>query len=140
MTMPTHGKWTASTAEEAWNGSEEFDTREEAIAYAVSELGQPGQRVYVGQIHEITNAELAESVFDGDRILEDIDQYLYDQVGDEVTNEMPPTTREQLADLEARLAATLAKWLDDNGMKAPCWRIDHVTRHDVPEADAKEQP
>lgn len=130
MTFPTHGKWTASTSEEAWDGLHEFDTRDEAIAFAISELG--GTRVYVGQVHEITAEQMANAAVDAETVLERVDEWLYEQVGDECNNTLTHT-KEQRDDLDRRLKAEVRIWMKANMIAAPCWRIDHVTSHVVPE-------
>ncbi len=131
----TDGKWTCSPHEERWDNGEEFDTREEAFAYARGDFAEehdigPGGRVYVGRIAAISRERMADYAIDAERIIEDIDELLYESVGDEVTNELTVTVA-QREDLDRRLVATIVQWMIEHDIKAPCWTIENATSHVV---------
>lgn len=52
-----HGLWTASYSDERWGTGNHFDTREEAIAYAIGEGWS-----WTGQVHELGDDEVAASI------------------------------------------------------------------------------
>jgi hypothetical protein len=133
--VSTHGKWIASHSEEHWSDPSEFDTREEALAYALHEIAAAYEvrHVYTGQIDKITAEDLS-CVLDGSRVVEDADEWLYDNVGDEVDHTLP-CTRTQEDDLTTRLRAAFAEWMEAHGIESRCYRIEHVKSHEVPEAD-----
>src|SRR4051812_4462488 len=109
----TDGKWTCSTHEENWDCSEEFNTKEEALAYALSEHApqqgiDDGASIWVGRISATTMEEVAEGTISGDDILDRMACWLYDNVGEDFTDSLD-ATKEQQDDLERRLvAATIA--------------------------------
>jgi hypothetical protein len=125
-----NGKWLCSTNEEHWGCYETFDTRADALAYGISELAvenglDDGQRVYTGQVSRFAASELAEAAIDGERIIENIDEWLYDNLGGEHDHELV-VTKEQRTDLETRLRWQMVSWLDEHKIKAPSYRIEHV--------------
>jgi hypothetical protein len=133
------GKWVVSSNEERWDSGEEFDTYEEARAYALKGFPEDwdlesGDRVFVGQVAEITHEQMAAYAVDVDRVIESIDECLYERVGDEVQNTLPATP-EQVHNLGRRLEETIVQWMRDHDLSAPCWSVDHISSHTVPEAD-----
>lgn len=136
--MSTHGKWIASHHEERWTDREEFDTRDEAIAYALSELapGYDVDRVYTGQIDQITPDEIARAGLGNvETIIENVDEWLYETIGDEVEYNLP-STRTQDDDLMERLRAAFVEWMRVYSIAPCCYRIEHVKSHEVPPPDA----
>ncbi len=124
------GKWTCSTDEENWSSCfEEFDTKQEALDYAQefaqNEGVEPGLTVYVGQVRKITTAHLAENAASAEVVVENIDEWLYENVGEEIPNQIE-CTPEQTEDLQRRLNATVEQWLNDNSIEAPCWKVENV--------------
>ncbi len=133
--MSTHGKWIASHSEECWTDSNEFDTREQAIAYAVSELapGHEVKRVYTGQIEEVSMRDLADAGVSAWSVIDSLSCWLHDNVGDEVDYELD-VPDEAEADLDKRLTETIHAWMLAHGIKPNCFRIEAVKSHDVPQA------
>lgn len=129
----TDGKWTLSTDEERWSIGEEFDTRDEALKYAETVLApeyglDDGDSFWVGQIKAVTMNDIADALFDGDRVLDDVGEWLYENVGEDFTDEIV-ASRAQLDDLEQRLAATVREWAAVHGIQPTCFQLEHVERH-----------
>ena len=128
--MIADGKWTCSTNDEHWTTSEEFDTREQALTYAqqfaVDNDVEPGAWIYVGQIVKITQDDLAKESVDAWRVIDEIEQWLYDNVGSETAIDLHVQKAAE-QDLDARLRACVKQWLVDHKIEALCWRIEHVT-------------
>jgi hypothetical protein len=129
--LASDGKWTCSTSEEHFDCSEVFDTEAEAIEYGAgfaSEMGiEDGMLYWTGQISIMRSSELAR-VFDATRTVETMEEYIYDNCGDEVSYEIRPST-EQDTDLEARVRPVIARWLDDHGLTPSCAHINKVRSH-----------
>lgn len=131
--MSTDGKWTASTREERWDSSEEFDTRDEALEYAKHWLAhehdlQDGAHFFTGQIHAIASMDLAEYGADAEKVIDGIADRLYELLGDEVDHEFP-VTPEQSADLDARLTAAIRDWIIAHKLEPKMFTLEHVTMH-----------
>jgi len=150
----TDGKWTCSTNEEHWNCSEEFDTRDEALAYAISEFApdyglDDGDSFWIGQIAAVTIGEIAESILDSDGVLDQMACWLHDNVGPDFVDDID-VTNEQADDLEKRLHATVREWAAGHGIKPRCFTLNHIERHTweqcketravTPDASAEESP
>jgi len=128
--MSTPGKWMASTSEETWSDCQEFDTRAEALAYAVSELAvnddlEDGQRVYTGVVRAIDLDELAASGIDSWSVLDQMSCWLHDNVGDELDYEIS-ASKEAEDDLQERLTATVRAWMAAHNVKPNCFHLDCV--------------
>ena len=131
--MTADGKWMASTREEHWDSSEEFDTREEAIEYAKHVLAiehnlEDGATLYTGQVSKITSDKLAAHGADASCVIDNLGERLYELLGDEVDHDFPVTT-EQEADLDARLTATIRDWMIAHGLEPTLFEIEHVETH-----------
>ena len=130
MSENRNGKWCASTDEEHWSDGEEFDTREAALAYAIECLAvenniEDGDRVYTGQIRAVDLDSLAASGTQAWSVIESMECWMHDNVGDELDYEMS-VSKEAEADLDARLDATVRQWMDAHDIKPNCWHIDGV--------------
>lgn len=129
----TDGKWTCSTNEERWNCGEEFDTRDEAFAYAESahapEYGvDDGGSFWVGQIKAVTIDEIAAGILDSDSILDQMACWLHDNVGEDFVDDLV-VTKPQGDDLETRLAAAVSEWAKAHGIAPTCFTLEHIERH-----------
>lgn len=149
MPETTTEEWSCSTHEETWNGGETYATRDDAVACALGEGWteastilpetsgdldlMPGQRFWSGQVVAITAREVAEAAGCGQSLLENIGEWLYEQIGDEASDGQIEATHEQVLDLDARLAATIEAWLVAHGLEPTCYRIEHATSHFAPE-------
>lgn len=136
------GKWTCSDSEEHWTCLEEFDTKEEALEYATTQYAddygiEPGSRVWVGQIKRITPEMLAENSIDARHVVDEMDTWLYEMVGDILPNEVE-CTKEQEKDLQHRLEETVKKWLVDNNIETKCWLLEHVSSVVLEDEDAED--
>jgi hypothetical protein len=131
--VTAHGKWTCSTNEEHWSSGEYFDTREEALAYGMSAFAaehgiRDGGNVWIGQVKEITPADLAGQGADAWRVIENLDEALFELVGDECDHELD-VSKEAEADLDARLEAAIRDWMIAHDIKPKSWTLEHVERH-----------
>ncbi|HEY6037094.1 MAG TPA: hypothetical protein VIV58_22600 [Kofleriaceae bacterium] len=131
--MATDGKWTCSTQEEHWDCTEEFNTRDEALAYAVSEhvpeMGlDHGDNLWVGQIQAVTLEPIVESLFDAESIEDRIACWLYDNVGEDFADDIA-ITKAQGEDLERRLAETFRAWATEHKVAPTCFTLARVEHH-----------
>lgn len=127
------GKWTCSTSEEHWDHSEDFDTREEAVAYAMTEFAadygvEDGGLIWVGQIKEIAADDLARHGADAWKVIDNLSERLYELVGDACDYELE-VSKDQEADLDERLESAIRGWLNAHGIKPNCFTIEHVEHH-----------
>lgn len=109
------GKFTGSTHEEDWNGHETFDTRAEALQHARFDLGAEhdavdGDLVYTGIVRDLTACDLAEYAERADAVVDELNDYLYENFTDEVCDGLAASP-DQVADLAAMLQGTIAAWL-----------------------------
>lgn len=137
----TPGKWTCSTNEEEWNCTEEFDTREDALAYAVSEFCpdhgvEDGGSFWVGQIGEVDIESMSEAACDAWSAIDQMSQWLHDNVGDFAQDELD-VSKEAEQDLDERLAKTVREWMDAHSIKPSCFTIDRMERHTWEQCEAK---
>lgn len=124
-----------SSNEEHWNSYEEFDSYEEAVEFALNDFAadygiEPGRHVYVGQVREITNEMIASRVCSAEQVLEDVGEYLYELVGDEVTHPFD-TNVAQRVDLDFHLEQAFLEWARKHRLQAGCFTLDHVSSHVV---------
>lgn len=130
--MATHserrpGLWIASNSDERWGRGPLFDTREEAIAYAIGEGMQ-----WTGQIHDLTDEEVADWMV---RTCEEADESLAVQddwswCEDRLIGDAP-------AEAMAELHAFVLGWVVRHGIRVPTWRVDEIER--VPSDEARAQ-
>jgi len=125
-------KWICSTQAEFWNCPQEFSTRDEAIAYAITELArahglEEGRLVYTGEIRFLTADRLLEKL-DTKRVLVAIDDLLRGCLGLDFDYEMSANERQQ-RDLVERLTTTTRKWFVDHKLPSKAWVIQHVRSH-----------
>lgn len=131
--MSKNGKWMCITDEEHWSSNEEFDSREEALAYATTELVledglEVGDHVYTGQVREITAEEIAVAGERAWNVVENLQQWLYDNVGEDYEDALDVSKADE-DELQVRLNATILGWLKDRDIKPSCYRIEHVESH-----------
>jgi hypothetical protein len=131
--MATTGKWMCSTDEERWSDTSEFDTREEALAYALGELApyqglDDGDSVWIGQVREPSLDSLADAGVDAWSVIDSMTCWLYDNVG-EFAQDSLDVSKEAEDDLDNRLTATIREWMTVHGIKPTCFLIDAIERH-----------
>jgi len=129
----TDRKWICSTRVDGWNGAKEFDTRENAIDYAVHDLAveqglEQGRRVYTGQLRDLDAGQIAERAFDEQSLLGTIERWLRDSFGPDFDWGLASTT-EQEADLRKRLVKTIKSWFRDHGIEPGALTVEHVRSH-----------
>lgn len=127
MTAPSG--WTFSSNEEHWSNDTDFATREEAIAEAVGVLGlAEGDRFWTGRAVPVEARELAEANDWGSMIAEQIDQHLYDNVG-EVAEDGIEATTAQIKELHTAVALVIQGWLDKHLLTPSCYQLEEVKSH-----------
>lgn len=129
----TEGKWTCSTDEEHWDCSEEFETRDEALAYVMNTHApdynvEDGCSVYIGQIKMPKVEDMASGSARADMVIDSMMEWLYENVG-EFAQDSIEYSKVQETDLQARLDATVVDWLRANAIKLDCYLVDPVERH-----------
>lgn len=123
MKITKTGKWTISQDEEYWLYSEKFDSKEKAIEFGKEEFCH--EDFYVGQIYNIE--------FDGkdlydpsERIIEELDIELYEEIGEVSEYWRDEITREQELDLNKMINEAVLKWIEKNKLQPNCFKIDDV--------------
>lgn len=129
----TDRKWICSTSADGWNCPEQFDTREQAISYAINTLAveqklEQGRRVYTGELRLLEGEKLAEHAFDEQSALGTIERWLRDHFGRDFDCALPSTAAQE-ADLRRRLIQTLGGWFRDHGIKPSALTVQHVRSH-----------
>ncbi len=125
------GKWACSTNEEHFQCSEVFDTREDAIAYALDVLAyeydvDDGGRVYTGMIRPLMPSDVAP--FDGDDVIERASERLYDHVNDDVCNGIDASPGDT-AELERRLNQVFVDWMIETKSMPKVCAIEAMQSH-----------
>ena len=142
-TTPRHGKWTCSTNEELWNCHEELDTEAEALDYAKfifceEQNLEDGNMFWVGQIEEASLADMAGAAAEADRVIERMDEWLYDNIG-EASEDTLEATPAQTEDLDKRLTATILAWLREHDIRPRCYAIGKMTSHIFHQCEAVDE-
>jgi hypothetical protein len=118
------GKWMASTDEESWSDSERFETREDALQHAITQLApdnglEDGAHVHTGQVRAVDPDDLATAGADASSVIDGMTSWLHDNVG-EFEVECAPGDED---DLQARLNAAIRGWIVDRKIQLP-YHID----------------
>lgn len=123
MKITKTGKWLFSQNEEYWDSVDEFDSKEEAIKFGKEEY--LNEDFCVGQMYDIE--------FDGkdlydpcERIIEELDIELYEEIGEASEYWRDSITREQELDLNKMINETVLKWIEKNKLQPSCFKIDDV--------------
>jgi hypothetical protein len=117
-----------SSNEETFSG--DYASREEAIAFAADELGvEPGGLFWVGRSVPYV-VEVRKHT--ADRLVEQLAEDAYDEVGDVAEDWLRRVTDGQLTDLASRLDSVVEAWLEDYGHEPGFWRVEDVTEHRAP--------
>lgn len=123
MKVTKTGKWIISQDEEYWDSVDEFDSKEEAIKFGKEEYLH--EDFYVGQMYNI-KFEGKELYDPSERIIDELSDCLYDEVGDCSENWWNSITREQEKDLNKMINETVLKWIEKNDLKPNCFKIDDI--------------
>jgi hypothetical protein len=136
------GKWTCSTNEEHFDCSESFDTEAEAIEYGkhyCEEMGiEDGDLYYTGQIDAVTVEEMVNGAPDSDRVIESIDMFLYDNLGEVAEGGLSVPAAAQ-ADLDERLRTCVKDWIIAHSL-VPNWcHIERLKSHVFHQCDVVDE-
>lgn len=121
------GKWIVNLRDDdVWDGSEWFHSKEEAIKFGKEEFssfsnGETGF-FYVGQIESYVPSISA------DRILEDISEDAYSEVGEPAENYLVGVKIEQVKLLEERLNQVLHEWLKETNNQPNFFKVINVEK------------
>ncbi|WP_437224962.1 hypothetical protein SH661x_001932 [Planctomicrobium sp. SH661] len=122
----THGKWTASTDEENWDGEGEWDSEADAIAGGPESLElSPGDTYYVGQTRAPTI-----SVPDADDILEHIT--CQDDFSLDCAEGAFSCSKEVAAELTDAIQKTFDDWMARHKLEPTFYLIDNYSKHVAP--------
>lgn len=123
MKVTKTGKWTISQNEEYWSYSEEFDSKEDAIEFGRKECCH--EDFYVGQKYDLE--------FDGkdlydpsERIIEDLDDCLFNEVGEAGEYWYNSITIKMEEDLNKMINEAVLTWIEKNKLQPSCFKIDDV--------------
>lgn len=135
--------WVWSDNEEAWNMPARFWSREEAIGEvngnaAASAGMEPGQKFWTARAVPITAAIAAEGVPDTARILEYIDDYLYDNYG--LEDGVGTATPEAQLQLDEEIQALVARWLHRVDAVPSWYRVEDVQSHVFEPTESTSEP
>ena len=135
--MSNQGKWIVNIEEaEVWNHTEEFETKEQAIAYVKED--------FEGFFEEETglsfNSEIDNRVFyvgkidrfapyvDGDHVIEQVAESAYDEVGEVAESYLDHVSKEQLNILNKRLNSVFSEWLKETNNQPTFWKVVNVEK------------
>ena len=124
------GQWMYQIGEsDIWNSGEEFDTKEEAIKAGREEVIAENksyddkkyqyEHFYIGLIEECSNCHGVNV----ERILEDIAEIVYDEVGEVAEDYLADVTREHSNELEEKLNDVLFTWMKEHGYTQSFFKI-----------------
>lgn len=135
--MSNQGKWIINLVEDGnWNSMEEFDSKEEAIAYGKENF----EEIYEEENGEKFNSETYNKVFyvgkidryvpsvDVDRVIENITENAYDEVGEFAEDYLDNVSKEEYGFLEEKMNEVLHKWLDETKNHPTFWKIVGVEK------------
>lgn len=138
-------RWYASTDEERFYTTDEYSSREEAVAHYPSDGDlEPGQRFWTGLRRDVLDGIRV----DGGHVIEVVRDELYEQAGDasedwlETQSRWHPkgtVTPDQVKDLTKRLTGAFRSWLDDHGHAPQFFVVEHIESHTAP-ADVESDP
>lgn len=118
-----HGKWVFSHYDEIFNSGEFYDTKEEAIE-AGKEMYTPTPTFYVGQVQDISFS-IGVNV---DNILEEVEQDVYDEVGEVATDYLNGVTHSAKSDLENRLNAVFDEWMKEHNLYPTFFKVINIEK------------
>lgn len=110
--MSKEQKWAAGDNDE-WFTSELLDSREEAIQYVKDEFDGDG---YIGRADEITIQGLVDGAVHIDSLIESIEEYAYEEIG-EASDDLLVLSPAKKKALEEQLRALLVAELSISGVK-----------------------
>jgi hypothetical protein len=116
-----NGQWMYNSSPDGiWSNFDYYETKEEAITGGKEYY----DRFYVGQI---VTSNIGVGV-NASRILEDITESVYDEVGEPAEDYLHDVTRKDEVILEERLNKVLLEWMDEFHYKPNFFKIDNVQK------------
>ncbi|MEK5038786.1 hypothetical protein [Sporosarcina sp. FSL K6-3457] len=116
-------QWMYNSNEEVWLNCNYFDTEEEAIRAGKEYFnGTHYRKFFVGQVK---NLSIGVGV-DAGRVLEDIAENVYGEVGEVAGEYLRDVHKEHLSELEELLNDVLHYWMDNYDYKPKYFRVDNV--------------
>lgn len=138
--MTNEGKWLINLVEDGiWGSSDEFTTKEEAIAYGKEEF----EGIYEEEHGEKFDAEIYKKVFYVGKIerfipsvcaysvIERITENAYDEVGEVAESFLERVSKEEYGFLEEKLNQALSDWLDETKNHPNFFKIVNVVKVEV---------
>jgi hypothetical protein len=113
-------KWTyeIDLNNDIWRGGL-FDTREEAVKEANSEAIEYERKNFkIGITEDVPNFGV-----DVDRVIEDIQNTMYDEIGEVAEDYLDDVTTEHLLELEEQLNEVFYKWQEKYNYKPTFYRV-----------------
>jgi hypothetical protein len=125
-------KWICSVDAEYWSCPKQFDTRDAAIAYAITELAnqrglEEGRCVYTGEVRHLSADQLIDRL-DVRRVVFAIESLLRDTLGSDF-DYSSSATDDQRQDLVKHLASAARKWFASQKVTGKAWIVQHVRSH-----------
>lgn len=120
----SEGKFVWSENEEEFNNENEFDTIEDALENAASEV-EKGETVYVGKIKKV------DLYIDVTKALENLQEIVYNQVGDVSSDYLNNVKSEQEIELQEALNEVLIKFLEKNNLMPDFYSIVDVKEYTI---------
>ncbi len=133
--MSNEGKWVIDVKSDGiWNCEEEFNTREEAIAYGKEHF----EVIYEEEFGETFNSENSKKVFyvgqverfipsvSADSVLEQIAENAYDEVGELAEDYLSHVNIKDLGLLEERFNKVLMEWMVETKNNPTFWKITNT--------------
>ena len=116
------GKWTYNINEsDIWHG-ENFDTKEQAISEAKKvAIDEEVNKFYIGETEPPINIGI-----DVDRVIEDIQQVMYDDNGEVAECYLEDVDSEHLLELEEKLNEVFFKWQKEHGYEPNFYKIINI--------------
>ena len=113
-------RWTyeVNLNSDIWNG-EIFDTKEEAIAEGRKEAIEYKKDSFkVGIIEESTNFGV-----DVDQVIENIQEAMYDEVGEVAEDYLDDVSKKDALELEEKLNEVFYKWQEEHNYKPSFYKV-----------------
>lgn len=127
------GKWSCSTNEEVWDCFEQFDTEEEAIQHGIThceEMGEEFDTLYwTGRIDPLDAETLGKAGVSAAHIVEEMDSWMFDNLGEVSEGNEVEATKEQLAELDQLLAQVTCAWLTKHKLVPVLCSLDATRSH-----------
>lgn len=125
-------KWICSVDAEYWSCPKQFDTRDQAIAYAITDLAnqrglEEGRCVYTGEVRHLSADQLLDRI-DDRRVVLAIDSLLHDALGPDFDYAISATDDQRQA-LARQLTSAARKWFASQKLTGKAWIVQHVRSH-----------